>query len=92
MWPNKADLLYCIVFLHLIFFSMHEFATHKAAFILLSSPSRGVPLSLNDPSPPKHIQLEADQNTGTANEMTLQVRKTPSANMGTESAQVCLLC
>lgn len=62
IWP-KAKLLCCIVFLHYFFLCMNlpHTKAHFAALILLSSPSRGVALSLNDPSLPKHIQLEADQ-------------------------------
>lgn len=60
---GKSIVAYWIVFLHFIFF-IYAWTCHtQKPIILLSSPSRGVPLSLNDPSLPKHIQLEAGQYT-----------------------------
>lgn len=57
--------IYCIALcfyaIFLLCMNLPHTKAYFAAFILLSSPSRGIPLSLNDPSPPKHIQLEADQ-------------------------------
>lgn len=93
MWP-KANLLYCIVFLCYIS-SMHELATHKSLFCSLY-PAK---LTLTWYSPLFKWPLTAKTHpagswsiNGTADEMTLRVSKTPSANLRTESAQVCSLC